>query len=326
MTTIRVCLVGFAISAFALACGSVKNPGADSGTPDAMTLECSAPQADCGGAACVDTDTDDSHCGQCDRTCDSDRECVAGDCACTAGTVECGGNCIDPLTDNLSCGAGADCSAEPGVVCDADSTCLAGVCRRSLQNGGFETGDYTGWTLSDNATGFPDVGIWALLQAGTSLADISKGMPPQLFDHQDGMTFDAGCMQATFGTFPSSIVNEGLWAGMHTQNEEGRHVLTQTIYVRATDVTLSWDMAYATDGFTATTQYLALNINTPAGLLVDTPLKIFDTVAGDPIIQPTFMTYNVDLTPYRGMEIQIELELMVQDDCFTVFFDNFRVQ
>ncbi len=323
MMTTRLGLVYVAACALALGCGSVKDPegSADAAAPqiDAM-VGCGA-LTDCSGT-CVDTDTDDNNCGMCDRMCDTGTECVAGDCECVAGTVDCSGTCIDPLTDNGFCGAGNDCSAEPGVVCDPDSMCLDGVCRRSLQNGSFETGDYTGWVIGDDQPGQPAVGIWALLMAGTDLS----ASPLTLFDHQDAGDQVANCPAGTSTVIPLSIVSDGTWAGMHTQNDSGRHHLMQTIFVRPGETSLSWDMAWATGGLDPTTQFLALNIYDSASNLLDTPFKVGDQMAGDLPNQATFTNVSVDLTPYQGMEIQFELELMVIQDCFTVFFDNFRVQ
>ena len=46
------------------------------------------------------------YCGECDNECDIDELCVAGKCEtdCGGGLVECGGECVDLLTDNDNCG------------------------------------------------------------------------------------------------------------------------------------------------------------------------------------------------------------------------------
>jgi hypothetical protein len=50
--------------------------------------------------------------------------------------VDCGGTCIDPLTDRLHCGAGADCTANPGVACGPGELCNgAGGCDVSCHSG-----------------------------------------------------------------------------------------------------------------------------------------------------------------------------------------------
>lgn len=77
---------------------------------------------------CVDTDSDDDHCGGCGNDCESRETCEAGECVCDDGYEDCGGSCVntDSHVDhcgscNNSCSSGEVCS---GGSCDAD--CGAG--------------------------------------------------------------------------------------------------------------------------------------------------------------------------------------------------------
>src|SRR5690606_33805289 len=57
--------------------------------PDALTM-CSNPE---GFPICVDLDTDERHCGDCDEPCSVGQECVEGDCEdimCEGGLSLCG--------------------------------------------------------------------------------------------------------------------------------------------------------------------------------------------------------------------------------------------
>ena len=51
------------------------------------------------GEVCVDTLTDGTHCGGCDRPCLSPRSCGGGVCDCPGGSTFCDGLCVDTLTD-----------------------------------------------------------------------------------------------------------------------------------------------------------------------------------------------------------------------------------
>jgi hypothetical protein len=79
------------------------------------------------GDACIDTQTDVNHCGNCDKVCPAVSggvaTCTRGQCgvSCAAGNSACGGKCFDLLTDPLNCGA---C----GKKCAGKKQCLLGLC------------------------------------------------------------------------------------------------------------------------------------------------------------------------------------------------------
>jgi Stigma-specific protein, Stig1 len=77
------------------------------------------------GAACVDLDTNDEHCGGCDQPC-GDGDCLAGVClydqpTCQAPLTACSGQCVDLYKDDNNCG-------ECGNVCPPDWTCETNYC------------------------------------------------------------------------------------------------------------------------------------------------------------------------------------------------------
>ncbi len=67
----------------------------------------------------VDLSSDPRNCGGCGVLCTSGAQCVAGECGCPAGTLQCGA-CV-PADDPANCGA---C----GNVCPAGSSCVSGAC------------------------------------------------------------------------------------------------------------------------------------------------------------------------------------------------------
>jgi|GEM_PF-1353497 len=106
---------------------------------------CSAPKRQCGNV-CVDPGNDKNHCGQCNRQCASNEDCINGSCRakstpCTGSEVRCpSGKCVDTSNDNDNCGScGRKCSPSEycsNSVCKSKSTpCrgaeikCGGVCR-----------------------------------------------------------------------------------------------------------------------------------------------------------------------------------------------------
>jgi hypothetical protein len=129
-------------------CGTCDNPCDPGEICDGAgncALSCQAGFVVC-DSICIDPLTDRQHCGagadcatEPGEACDPGEICDgAGNCAgsCQAGLVECGGTCIDPLTNRQYCGAGADCTADPGEACDPGEICDgAGNCALSCQAG-----------------------------------------------------------------------------------------------------------------------------------------------------------------------------------------------
>ncbi len=78
----------------------------------------------------MDTDVDPTFCGTCENSCAEGQGCSAGSCVdlCDPGFVNCGGVCIDPLTDGNFCGASGTCTVDTqGEACGTNS-CINGAC------------------------------------------------------------------------------------------------------------------------------------------------------------------------------------------------------
>ena len=91
---------------------------------------CSSNSVSCGGI-CVQTGSDNLHCGSCGNICGVGTVCTSGACTlpCQAGLLACGNACVDPQTDETHCGASGTCSgAQAGTACAAGLTCQGGAC------------------------------------------------------------------------------------------------------------------------------------------------------------------------------------------------------
>jgi hypothetical protein len=74
----------------------------------------------CGGK-CVDTMTDNAHCGGCDKPCEGGSSCKMGKCECPMDKPDlCAMSCVDTKTDNAHCG-GCDKPCMMGENCKESS-------------------------------------------------------------------------------------------------------------------------------------------------------------------------------------------------------------
>ena len=91
---------------------------ADSGDGDLEGLKCPEGQLECGDR-CIDSQFDRSHCGECNRACQSQETCRDGDCQlfCGPGTQDCGdGTCTDIQSNSTHCGS-CNSGCPGGQIC-----------------------------------------------------------------------------------------------------------------------------------------------------------------------------------------------------------------
>jgi len=76
---------------------------------------------------CVDTQTNNDHCGECGAACTGEPECDAGTCtACDGELTACGDSCVDTNADEDHCGS---CDGN----CEDDETCVGGSCTPDVE-------------------------------------------------------------------------------------------------------------------------------------------------------------------------------------------------
>ncbi|GEM_PF-1942388 len=91
------------------------------------------------GTGCVDTQTNNVHCGACGNACSATRSCQAGKCICPSGYTDCSGECVNTQIDVQNCGGcGKPCT---GI-------CSAGSCQASTCTSGMSQLDYTKTTYA----------------------------------------------------------------------------------------------------------------------------------------------------------------------------------
>jgi hypothetical protein len=116
-------------------------------------LSCQSGLVDCGGT-CIDPQTSRAYCGatgnctsvgagnSAGAVCAAGQICASGTCvtSCPSGSLNCGGTCINPSTDNGHCGASGDCTNvgmgnSAGTACGAGQVCSGGTCGLTCQSG-----------------------------------------------------------------------------------------------------------------------------------------------------------------------------------------------
>jgi hypothetical protein len=138
-------------------------------------------QSVCGSTCVVTGGNDNNNCGGCGNTCPFKTHCSRGGCTCDDN--RCGNLCLNLQTHPRNCGS---C----GNVC-ASGYCYQGVCTPvpenpdhciavdGFENGGFQNGDGTAWSLSLTGDATPDyqsLGVFDGASTGGEPYDAALGI------------------------------------------------------------------------------------------------------------------------------------------------------
>lgn len=118
------------LAAFTVGCS-----GGDTG--GATVADCPSSQTLCDDA-CYDLSSSPQACGTCDNACEGGQVCSDGVCEtrCAEGLIDCGGACVDPMTDRGFCGAADTCEgAAAGEICTDEQVCSGGTCQTNCTGG-----------------------------------------------------------------------------------------------------------------------------------------------------------------------------------------------
>jgi hypothetical protein len=93
------------------------------GTSAGVDQQCCPPQTQwCADVSmCVNTNNCDSACGSCDNSCSGGKRCMSGKCVCPTGLTDCGGTCVDLMTNPQHCGSCPN-------ACTGGTQCVKGQC------------------------------------------------------------------------------------------------------------------------------------------------------------------------------------------------------
>jgi MYXO-CTERM domain-containing protein len=176
---------------------------------------------------------------------------------------------------------------------------LPGAARADIVNGSFETGDYTGWTLTKDAGNaeYATFGVAAtgqMIQYGGVVHDFRDGVDVTEYSSSLPMT---------------SAPTDGGSLAVQLQNGPATTRMYQTITIPVGS-TLSWDLAYHNTWTTfASTQRARIDLRDP-----DTDavlVTLFETKPGDPL-KRAMTHYDVDVGAYGGRDVRLDVALDVQ--------------
>lgn len=102
--------------------GGGGQPDPDVACMDGVCSSCPSPLAACMGH-CVDTRTDEAHCGACNSICVAGETCMAGACrlVCPGDQMACDGACVETSINVKHCG-------QCGQACGKGEACVDGAC------------------------------------------------------------------------------------------------------------------------------------------------------------------------------------------------------
>jgi len=207
-------------------------------------------------------------------------------------------------------------------------SCLAlpvGAMATTIVNGGFETGDYTGWGLFEGGlSNVATFGTWGIVTDGQT---VNPG--DALFDFFDGVNVDQTSpgLPRTHNTLDGS----NFMAVQYQNGGQFHRAVNQVIALDVGAQTLEWDMFYQdhSGGFVVNNdplndlgQFLAIRLYDALGItLLDTA---FITNPGDaPSIGMTHFSH--DISALAGQSVTLAIEMDVDNFYLDAGFDNFQV-
>ena len=185
-----------------------------------------------------------------------------------------------------------------------------------IVNGSFETGDYTGWTLSE-IPAWPQNGTWGIATAGET---IEPG--DSVYDYFDTRYVVQGDSGLPITYAPS----DGNFMAFQLQNGSQFHRMYQDVTLAGSATTLSLDMFYTNHlGEFNNDQYLAIHIRDLSDNILQTLYKPgFPGFGDNTSILMTNFTF--DISAFASEAVRIDVTLNNQSHFFPAGFDNFVIE
>jgi hypothetical protein len=192
------------------------------------------------------------------------------------------------------------------VVC-----AFTGSARADVVNGGFEAGDFRGWTITKTTTS-PTAATVGLIAAGDS---VQAGTPVYDFaDHVNISNYSIGLPMVGAPT-------EGARQAYVLQNGPASIQIAQTVLIEA-GAHLSWDLAYHSWSSFSPTQRVRVTLRSPDTDEVVATLA--DSQNGMPVAQE-MTQFSIDLAAFQGRRVRLAFDILAYDDFLDVELDDVRL-
>jgi hypothetical protein len=183
-----------------------------------------------------------------------------------------------------------------------------------LINGSFETGDYSGWVLSEENRLGPEDGTWGIAVNGQTISPADF-----VNDFHDNMYIQ----QFSMGLPRTYLVGEGTSMAIQLQNGGQSHRMYQDVALPENAHALSWTMFYNNmASLFGADQYLAVHIRDLNDNILET---LFVTDHASPF-SIDMSSFAFDISDHAGTTVRIDVDMSVYQHFFDVGFDNFQIE
>ena len=178
-------------------------------------------------------------------------------------------------------------------------------------NGGFEAGDFRGWTIT-KATTDPMSATVGLIAQGDS---VQAGTPVYDFADQVNVSnYSSGLPMVGAPT-------EGEHQAYILQNGPASIRIAQTVLIER-GARLSWDLAYHSWSSFSPTQRVRVTLRSPD--TDDLVATLADSQDGMPVERP-MTQFSIDLAAFQGRRLRLAFEVQAYDDFLDVELDDVRL-
>ncbi|MEO9482926.1 MAG: hypothetical protein ABJG47_05750 [Ekhidna sp.] len=212
-------------------------------------------------------------------------------------------------------------SADNQVIPESDVTF-------GFTNGSFETGDFSGWELTEERVireDRPNLGIYVgswFIEPKVVFTDLRDDLI-WVFDHLDQVDTTI-CVRDFFGPVEFKPT-DGDYVGGYGVMESVKSTIYQEVVIPNNATALKWDLAYHNYAFEFVPDRQSIKISLLEPETNEVLQTAFETDK-DTHYDLDITAFSANIQEFAGRKVRVIINIDIEFDCMVVLFDNFKFE